>query len=130
MLGIIPIVAVAMFLQPGEDRLNEQHGIVRVQVEGTFGVTSRLLDKEDADASATILAGGGEFFLDFRGCPDGQKRLNDYFKKNSGGPGRVNEDKVKASGKLEFRPGKRDGVGSGVPVLVVESFSVLEADRK
>ena len=81
-------------------------------------------------SSATILAGGGEFLLDFRGCPDGQKRLNDYFKKNMGGPGRVTEDKVKASGQLEFRPGKRDQVGSSVLVLVVESFSVLEAGRK
>jgi hypothetical protein len=135
MLGFIPLVTIAIVLQPGGGRLKEQRGIARVQVEGVFGITVRLLDKEDADASATILARGGEFLLDLRGCPDGQKRLNDYFKNNAGGPGGVNTTKVTASGRLEFRPRKRDKEKPDVPaptipVLVVASFSVLEAQSK
>jgi hypothetical protein len=136
MLNLITALVVTMFLPPGGDRLQEHQGIVRVQVDGAFRGMSRLLDDENADVFATVVAGGGEFSLDFRGCPDGQNRLNEYFKNNMGGPGRVDNTKVKVSGQLEFRPRKpSDDAEAGVsapliPFIVVDSFSILEADCK
>lgn len=134
----IAMVAVSLLLhQPAGTPPADKDGLVRVQLEGTMTTWGRPLNGNDREVGATVRAGGGEFLLDLSNCGDGRRRLVAFMEQTSGTYAALPQ--VKVAGRLEFRPalvataGQPDKPvvqGPPRPVLVVDSFSLIEPARK
>ena len=109
-LMIAAVAAVAATVFSGETLSAPPNGLVAVKVEGELGTVlrMRILDP-DAPVSASVIAGGGELFLDTRHSKTASDMLTKWY---DGRPVLLSvipkPPRVKITGRLEYRVLKGD----------------------
>lgn len=130
----LPALAIAGYSSAADDKAKPDS--IRVEVDGHLGSLVRQ-EGAPSQVSASILAGGGELFLDTTKNKEAHQVLVLLAEKHlKGGSTGILLPRMKVKGRLEFRNShtadeeKRTLTRTQIWVLVPESIQVLEFGEK